>query len=100
MPNHNQTINLSEFEACVSQTVASVTDTKDPVFIALGDGTGVAIVDLKEYIELERLADLGALIEAHEGAQRDVAEGALVPWSAINEDWKRKDKDWKRKGDG
>ena len=94
MPEENPTMSLSDLEMCLAQTVARVNRTKEPAFVAVGDGAGVAIVDLKEYIELERLADLGTLIEANGELERDIAEGALVPWEGVMDAWQRKDEEW------
>src|SRR5438034_201610 len=96
MPKDPHIMNLRDLQAGLAETVTRVASTKEPIFVALGGGRAVVIVDYEDYGELGRLADLGIFHEAIKEADKDEAEGALVPWEVINEEWKRKDEEWKK----
>ena|SRR5437870_3938335 len=100
MPKDPHIMNLRDLQASLAETMTRVASTKEPVFVALGGGRAVVIVDYDDYGELQRLADLGIFFEAQNELERDEAEGALVTWDVINEEWKRKDEEWKRKEHG
>jgi len=100
MAKPDNIISLGTLESCVKQTISRVNRTKAPMFVAVRGEPGAAIVDMGEYRELERLADIGLIVERQKEIERDEAEEALVPWEVINEEWKGKVKAWKREGDG
>lgn len=100
MAKDDNIISLGVLETCVRQTISRVNQTRVPVFVAVRGAPGVAILDMNEYRELERLADIGLMVELEREIARDEAEGALVPWEVANDEWKRKIDAWKREGDG
>jgi hypothetical protein len=100
MAKEPKIISLGALETCVRQTISRVNQTRVPVFVAVRGEPGVAILDMNEYRELERLADIGLMVELQSQIARDEAEGALVPWEIVNDEWKRKIEAWKREEDG
>lgn len=79
-------ISLKQLESCLRQTIARVNETKQPTYIAVGGHAGVAILDLDEYREMERLAQRGLIAELADQVAHDEAEGALAPWEVVEED--------------
>ena len=100
MAKQDNIISLGTLETCLRQTILRVSRTKVPMFVAVRGEPGVAIIDMNEYRELERLAEIGLMLERQKEIERDEAEGALVPWEVINEEWKSKVEAWKREEDG
>jgi len=100
MAKQDNIISLGTLETCLRQTILRVGQTKVPMFVAVRGEPGAAIIDMNEYRELERLADIGLIVERQKEIERDETEGALVPWEVINEEWKRKVEARKRKEDG
>jgi hypothetical protein len=66
----------------------------------LGGQGGVAILDLDEYREMERLAQRGLIAELAEQVAHDEAEDALVPWEVVEQDLRQIVEERRRKESG
>jgi PHD/YefM family antitoxin component YafN of YafNO toxin-antitoxin module len=100
MPEHDNVMSLKTLAEGLQQTVLRVNDTKEPIFVAIKGRPGVAIVDLDEYRELIRLADIGLMVELNEEVKCEEAEGTLVPWSVVIQELMEIIEEQKRLEDG
>ena len=93
-------LSLKQLEGCLPQTIERVNNTKQPTYVAVRGRPGVAIVDLEEYREMERLAQLGLIAELAEQVAHDEAEGALAPWEVVEQDLRQIVEERRRKENG
>lgn len=99
-PKRDDIISLKKLREHLEETLARVSDTKDPMYTWVPGHGRIAIVDLEEFSELRRLADKGLITELVAEAERLTRDGDSVPWSVVNEELKRKIEEWKREEDG
>lgn len=93
---HHDIVNVPTLERCLRQTLARVNETKLPVYVAIKGQPGVAMVDMDEYRELRRLAEIGFAVEAHEEIERNIAEGTVISWDELSKEWEADIERWKR----
>ena len=96
MPERDDIISMKKLHERLEETLARVTHTKQPMYVYVPEHRGVAIVELEEYRELERLAEKGLIAEVVEEAVRTDAAGDAVSWEVINEELKRDIEERKR----
>ena len=96
----NDIMSLKQLESCLRQTITRVNATNQPTYVAVRGQPGVAIVDLDEYREMERLAERGLIAEIAEQVAHDEAEGALSPVEAVERDLRQIMQERKRRENG
>jgi hypothetical protein len=100
MAESDGTLSISELQRSLSATLLRVTGTSEPVFVAVGERAGVAIVDLDTYRELLELADRGLTAEIVARAAQADASGDTVSGSDVKDEWQRDIERWKHEANG